>query len=408
MTRMILSAPLFCHAVWALALAAVCQPALSRDRGAPADPTVLPEITAPTAYMIDVDSGRVLYARDAQRRFVPASLTKIMTSYVAFELIASGKLRLDQRFVMTPDTFRHWHGVGSTMFLGNNSSTTVAELLEGIVTVSANDGCVVLAQGIAGSVPGFTAMMNEQARRLGMRNTHYNTPNGWMDEGQTYVSAQDLATLSDALITRHGDLYHRFYGHERAEFNGIQQNNHNPLYGHTSGADGVKTGFTGEAGYGVVGSVLRDGRRIILVLGGYSRPKDRADQSRQFAEWGFAAWDSHPIVGAGAKVGTAIVQAGTARSVDLIAPHGYALAVPHGEAPRYTLSIRYKTPLIAPIAKGEEVASLIVRAPGQPIERLPLVAARNVAAGDTVDRVRDGLAVLAQQGLPTKLRPTFR
>ena len=390
----------FRHAAAALALISMCQPAVAR---APVDPTVMPEITAPAVYMIDVDSGRVLYTRDAQRRFVPASLTKIMTSYVAFDLIASGKLRLDQRFTMTPETFRQWHGVGSTMFLGNNSSTTVAELLDGIITVSANDACVVLAQGIAGSVPGFTAMMNEKARRLGMHNTHYDTPNGWMDQGQTYVSAQDLAILSNALITRHGDLYRQFYGHEHGKFNGIEQNNHNPLYGHTVGADGVKTGFTGEAGYGVVGSVLRNGRRIILVLGGYPRPKERTDQSRAFAEWGFAAWDSHPIVGAGAKVGTATVQAGNARSVDLVTPHSYALAVPHGEAPHYTLAIRYKTPLIAPIAKGEEVATLIVRAPGQPIERLPLVAGSAIAAGTATDRVRDGFAVLAQK-LPAKLR----
>lgn len=380
-----------------LATIAVCTPVGARSHDAPADPAVLPEITAPAAYMVDVNSGRVLFARDAQRRFVPASLTKIMTSYVAFELIASGKLRLDQSFVMRPETFRQWHGVGSTMFLGNNSRTTVADLLEGIVTVSANDACIVLAEGIAGSVPAFTAMMNAEVRKLGMRNTHYNTPNGWMDQGQTYVSAADLATLSTALITRHGDLYRRFYGHERAAFNGIEQQNHNPLYGHTAGADGVKTGFTGEAGYGFVGSVARDGRRIIFVLGGYPRPVERTEQSRRFAEWGFAAWDSHPIVGAGAKLGTAPIQGGTARSVDLIAPRGYSITVPHGEAPHYTLAIRYRAPLTAPIARGDEVASLIVRAPGQPIERLPLVAARDVRVGGALDRLRDGFAAMVKR-----------
>jgi D-alanyl-D-alanine carboxypeptidase (penicillin-binding protein 5/6) len=360
----------------------------------PVDPAVMPVITAPTAIMVDVNSGRVLYARDPHRRFVPASITKIMTAYVAFELIAEGKLSLDQTFEMRPDTFRQWHGVGSTMFLGNQSRTTVAELLEGIVTVSANDACVVLAEGIAGSVPAFTDMMNAQVKRLGMHDTHYHTPNGWMDQGQTYVSAADLATLATALITRHPDLYHRFFGHERAEFNGISQNNHNPLYGHTVGADGVKTGFTGEAGYGFVGSVARGGRRIIFVLGGYPRPKERTDQSRRFAEWGFAAWDTRPIVDAGARLGTALVQGGTARAVGLVAPRGYGITVPHGETPRYTLAIRYKAPLTAPVAKGQEVASLIVRAPGQPIEHLPLVAAAAVNAGGVVDRLRDGLAAM--------------
>jgi D-alanyl-D-alanine carboxypeptidase (penicillin-binding protein 5/6) len=395
MKTMVLSAApvrFACVAAWLGLLAGT--PAAARVA---VDPTVMPELTAPAVYMIDVSSGRVLYARDAQRRFVPASLTKIMTSYVAFELIASGRLKLDQRFVMRPDTFRQWHGVGSTMFLGNNSSTTVAELLEGIVTVSANDACVVLAEGIAGSVQGFTAMMNAQAKKLGMRNTHYNTPNGWMDQGQTYVSAQDLTILSNALITRHADLYQRFYGHETGKFNGIEQRNHNPLYGHTPGADGVKTGFTGEAGYGLVGSVERGGRRIIFVLGGYPRPKERTDQSRRFAEWGFAAWDSHPIVGAGVKVGSATVQGGTARRVDVVTPRPYTLVVPHGEAPRYTLAMRVRSPLTAPIAKGDEVATLIVRAPGQPIERLPLVAARDVRKGGVLDRLRDGLAAMAKR-----------
>ncbi|MEO0033031.1 MAG: hypothetical protein RIS94_2789, partial [Pseudomonadota bacterium] len=271
----------------ALGLAAV--PASARAPALPADPAAMPEINAPIALLIDVHSGRVLFERQSHRRFVPASLTKIMTSYVAFELVASGKLPLDRKIRMRPETFRKWHGVGSTMFLANDSETTVADLVEGIVTVSANDACVVLAEGVAGSVPAFTAMMNAEAKKLGMKDTHYNTPNGWMDEGQTYVSAADLATLSIALITRHPDLYRRFYGHDRMTWNGIAQANHNPLYGHTPGADGVKTGFTNEAGYGFVGSVERGGRRLMMVVGGYDRPNDRAQQSRALIEWSFAA-----------------------------------------------------------------------------------------------------------------------
>lgn len=386
---------LFPFAVIAVLAAPSAAPA---RRGPPPDPAILPEITAPTAYMVDVASGRVLFARDAHRRFVPASLTKIMTSYVAFELISAGKLRLDQRFVMGPETFRRWRGVGSTMFLGLNSSTSVADLIEGIVTVSANDACVVLAEGVAGSVPQFTALMNAKARELGLHDSHFNTPNGWMDQGQTYVSAADLATLAAALITRHPDLYARFYGHERAEFNGIQQNNHNPLYGHTPGADGVKTGFTGEAGYGFVGSVRRGARRVIFVLGGYGRPNERAQQSRAFAEWAFAAWDSHPLLAPGRPVGHLAVRGGTQTAVDLVAPQGYAIAVPKGARPHYTLAIRARTPLTAPIAKGQEIATLIVRQPGQPIARLPLVADRDVAAGGTWARLRDGLAAFAGKG----------
>lgn len=374
------------------------------ESGAPASETglasasvAMPEVTAPIALLIDVNGGRVLFERQSHRRFVPASLTKIMTSYVAFELIRAGKLRLDQRFRMSPETWRKWHRVGSTMFLANESETSVAELLDGIVTVSANDGCVVLAEGVAGSVPAFTAMMNAEARKLGLKDTHYHTPNGWMDEGETYVSAADLATLSTALITRHPQLYRRFYGHERLAFRGIEQPNHNPLYGHVDGADGVKTGFTNEAGYGLVGSALRDGRRLMMVVGGYDNGKVRAKQSRDFMEWGFAAFEAHPLFAEGAAVGSAKVQGGEAREVPLVAPHQLALTLPRGEGARYTLAVRYKGPLRAPVAKGDAVAMLVVRVPGQGETQLPLVAAESVPAAGMVARLRNGLLAMLGQ-----------
>jgi len=350
----------------------------------------MPQIDAPIALLVDVGSGRVLYARDVNRRFVPASITKIMTSYVAFDLITKGKLRLDQRMTMRPETFRQWHRVGSTMFLPADAQPSVAELIEGIVTVSANDACVVLAEGATGSVPAFTALMNEAAQELGMRDSHFNTPNGWMDEGQTYVTAADLATLSGALMTRFPDLYRRFYGHAQMTWGGITQPNHNPLYGHTEGADGVKTGFTNEAGYGFVGSAQRNGRRLVMVLGGYDRPIDRTNQSRAFIEWGFAAWDAKPIFRRGAAVGTAVVQGGEVRELSLIAPHDLSVTMPKGTARKYTLSMRYKGPLKAPIRKGETVASLLVRVPGEPVHVLPLAAGEDVPRGGVIARMRNG------------------
>lgn len=356
-----------------------------------ADPlATMPRIDAPIALMLDVGSGRVLFSRDPHRRFVPASITKIMTSYVAFDLVSKGKLRLDQRIPIRAETFRKWRNVGSTMFLPAVARPTVAELIEGIVTVSANDACVVLAEGATGSVPAFTALMNEAAQELGMRDSHFNTPNGWMDEGQTYVTAADLATLSGALMTRFPDLYRRFYGHAQMTWGGITQPNHNPLYGHTEGADGVKTGFTNEAGYGFVGSAQRNGRRLVMVLGGYDRPIDRTNQSRAFIEWGFAAWDAKPIFRRGAAVGTAVVQGGEVRELSLIAPHDLSVTMPKGTARKYTLSMRYKGPLKAPIRKGETVASLLVRVPGEPVHVLPLAAGEDVPRGGVIARMRNG------------------
>jgi serine-type D-Ala-D-Ala carboxypeptidase (penicillin-binding protein 5/6) len=350
----------------------------------------MPQIDAPIALLLDVGSGRTLYARDVHRRFVPASITKIMTSYVAFDLLTKGKLRLDQRIGMRPETYRAWHNVGSTMFLPANAQPTVAELIEGIVTVSANDACVVLAEGAVGSVPAFTKLMNEAAADLGMRDSHFNTPNGWMDEGQTYVTAADLATLSGALMTRFPELYRRFYGHAEMTWGGITQPNHNPLYGVVEGADGVKTGFTNEAGYGFVGSAERGGRRLVMVLGGYDRSGLRGRQSIEFIEWGFGAWEAQPLFAKGATVGAALVQGGAEREVPLIAPRGLSVTVPRGASPRYTLAVRYKGPLKAPIAKGETVASLLVRMPGGPVHVLPLVAGAEVRKGGMLDRLRDG------------------
>lgn len=357
----------------------------------------MPQVDAPIVLLLDVGSGRVLYARDVHRRFVPASITKIMTSYVAFDLVTRRKLRLDQRLPIRPETFRQWRNVGSTMFLPADAQPTVAELIEGIVTVSANDACVVLAEGAAGSVPAFTALMNKAAAELGMRDSHYNTPNGWMDEGQTFVTAADLATLSGALMTRFPELYRRFYGHAEMTWGGITQPNHNPLYGYVVGADGVKTGFTNEAGYGFVGSAERSGRRLVMVLGGYDRPDLRARQSRELMEWGFAAWDTQPLFSKGATVAFATVQGGAERAVPLVAPRWLTVTVPRGAQMPYTLSVRYKGPLKAPVAKGETIASLLVRVPGEPVHVLPLVAGASIPRGGLADRLRNG--VLGMVGL---------
>ena len=364
--------------------------AAAPELAVPVQTGAMPVIDAPIALLVDVGSGSVLFARDANRRFVPASITKIMTSYVAFDLLTKGKMRLDQRISMRPETFRQWHRVGSTMFIPADGRPTVAELLEGIVTVSANDACVVLAEGVVGSVPAFTRLMNEAAAELGMRDSHFNTPNGWMDEGQTYVSAADLATLSSALMTRFPDLYRQFYGHPEMTWNGITQPNHNPLYGFTEGADGIKTGFTNEAGYGFVGSAERRGRRLVMVLGGYDRPKDRGQQSRDLIEWGFAAWKSQPLFAKGALVGSAEVQGGQERAVPLVAPRPLSLTSANGTTPEYTLAVRYKGPLKAPVVAGETVASLLVRVPGEPVRVLPLVAGATVPKGGMASRMRDG------------------
>ena len=353
-------------------------------------------LAAPIAYLIDLGSGRVLFERESRRRFLPASLTKIMTAYVAFELMRAGRLQPNQRFAMSEAAFKQWQRVGSTMFLGRGQAVSVDDLLHGIMTVSANDGCIALAEGASGSVPAFVALMNAEAKRLGMSDSHFGSPNGWPDQGATYTSARDLAILTRAMLTRHPAYYRRYVGHAEMTFNGIRQDNHVPLIGRVEGADGVKTGFTNESGYGLVGSAVRNGRRLVMVVGGYDRAWQRARESRALIEWGFSAWETRRLFAAGATVGAARVQGGAAWRVPLSAPLAYYVTYPAGMiAPEVKLTLRYEGPLRAPLGKGAQVAALRVSAPGQIPQDLPLLTARHVTPAGPLARLRNGLFGLA-------------
>jgi len=345
----------------------------------------------PVALLVDLGSGQVLYAKEPDRRFVPASITKVMTLYVAFELLARGQLRPEQVFRMSEGAYRDWHAVGSTMFLDRAHDVTVHDLLMGIANVSANDGCIVLAEGAAGSVPNWLALMNAEARRLGMKDSHFGTPNGWMDEGQTYVSAHDLATLAQAMLVRHPDLYRTYIGHPTMTWNGITQRNHDPILGKLEGADGIKTGFTNQAGYGFLGSAIRDGRRLVMVIGGAYTPKDRAKAAEALMNWGFAAFDSRTLFSAGEQVGTAAVQQGEARSLPLVAPGPISAASPRGTRAPVRLRVVYAGPLEAPVRKGDIVAELEITVGNRTGHRVPLAAGADVPRAGLLARLRNGL-----------------
>lgn len=351
-----------------------------------------PEV--PIALMIDLSSGQTLYSREPDRRFMPASITKVMTAFTAFELIDAGKIKPEQLVLVDAQTWTDWHGVGSTMFLALNQRVSIDALLHGVTTVSANDGAAVLGQGIAGSLPKWNALMNAKAREIGMRNSHFGTPNGWMDEGRTFVTARDLATLASAMITRHPELYKRYFGHRRLKFNGFEQRNHDPVTGVVMGADGIKTGFTNQAGYGFLGSAERDGRRLVMVIGGAPSARVQHQASREFLEWGFQAFKGEQLFAKGARVGDARVQGGSQRSVGLLAPISLGYDLPVGQTGKVTLAIRYEGPLRAPIAEGEQVAELEIRTEGMRPARVPLIAAEAVPVGNAFDRLVNGVAGL--------------
>ena len=362
------------------------------------------ETPAPVAYLIDLSSGAVLLSKDADRRMPPASMAKMMTTNVAFELIDRGELALNKMCTVRPETWQRWHGpqAGSTMFLSPGEQVSVENLLHGIVTLSGNDASVVLAECIAGTEEAFANVMNENAKRLGLANSHFGNSNGWPDEGRTYVTARDLAALARAEAENHPKLYKQFYsqtsftwGKTMGSGANITQGNRNPLLGRITGADGLKTGHTEEAGYGFTGSAEQNGRRLIMVVAGLTSTNQRIEESVRLMQWGFNAWQSKPLFKAGTNVGSAKVQLGDSSEVSLVAPRNLALTVPAGVLGGKTgaMKIRYQGPVKAPIAKGQHIADLVVAMPeGEQV--MPLVAGEAVGEAGFFGRAWIGLKQL--------------
>jgi D-alanyl-D-alanine carboxypeptidase (penicillin-binding protein 5/6) len=366
-------------------------------------PAAAPQFDTPAnyAYLVDLSSGATLYAKNADARMPPASMAKMMTTDVAFELIDKGQLPLNKMCTVRPETWAKWHGpaAGSTMFLSPNEQVSVENLLKGIVTLSGNDASVVLAECIAGTEPAFTDQMNALAKRIGLTNSHFGTANGWPDNGVTYVSARDLATLARWEIEHHYKLYKQFYslpsftwGHTLGSNQDITQQNRNPILGHVPGADGLKTGHTDEAGYGFTGSAEQNGRRLIEVVAGLASWNARVQESTRLIQWGFSAWQAKPVFAQGAKVGTAKVQLGSSSEVPLVAPRNLAVTVPAGLASgSIQTRIRYNGPLVAPIAKGQEVAQLVIITGDTPPQVVALVAGEDVGKAGFFARAWLGL-----------------
>jgi len=354
----------------------------------------------PIGYLKDLSSGAVLFQRDADRRMPPASLAKMMTVYVAFDLIKRGELKLNQTFNVRPETWAKWHGpaAGSTMFLSANENVPVSDLLKGIITLSGNDACVVLAEGISGSEEAFVERMNREAKELGLTNSHFGTANGWPDNGVTYVTARDLATLATHTIQDFPDLYKKYYslrsftwGKTLGAGADITQANRDPLLGRVAGADGLKTGHTEEAGYGFTGSAEQNGRRLVMVLAGMKSWNQRVEESVRLMEWGFRAWQAKPLVAAGKQVSTAEVQMGSSSSVGLVAAKALTVTLPAGAAPELSAKVVYDGPIKAPIKAGQHIADLVVSSPDLPEQRMPLVADKDVSEAGIFGRAWSGL-----------------
>ena len=346
----------------------------------------------PIAILVDITSGQVLHARAADRRFVPASITKVMTLFTAFERIEDGTLDPRQTMTMRDETWQQWHGEGSTMWINAGDRVTVDDLLLGIANISANDASIILAEGQAGSVAQWTAAMNAEARALGMVNSHFGTPNGWPDEGGTFTTANDLVKLAEALIERHPDKFGYYIGRSGFSYNGIAQTNHDPMIGRVRGADGIKTGYTNEAGFGFLGTAQRGGQRLVLVVAGVDRSPLRARAARNYMEWGFSAFERERLFDEGQTVGEARVQGGSARHVALTTDRAVFVNVPDGRVGELKASIVYDGPIRAPFERGDRIATLEIDVPGMEPARVPLIAGETVSEAGFFARIFNGVA----------------
>lgn len=345
----------------------------------------------PVALLVDLSTGQTLFARNDDHPFIPASMTKAMSALVAFDLIAAGKLDEKALVTVSPELAQRWSGKGTTLSLRAKEQVAVRDLLAGMITVSANDATEVLAHHALGSRDAWIRAMNTRAAALGMTSSRFASPSGWPDGGRSRVTAHDMVWLGKALVEQHPALYHRYFGHAAMNWRGGSLASRNPFAGRVVGADGIKTGHTRAAGYNFLGSAERDGRRLMLVVGGASSEAVRAEASIKLLEWGYREWDSRPLVAKGQTVGTIQVQDGAQRRLAVGPTRAWKLAVPKGHARRIKTLIMYRGPLRAPIKQGAVVADLAVTIDGQQPHVVPLVAQHSVARAGPFDRMVNGL-----------------
>lgn len=355
---------------------------------------VPPAVRPPVAVVLDVGTNTMLLTQDADRPIRPASMAKVMTARVVFDQIKAGRLTLDTNFKVSSGVVSYWAKFprASSMHLRTGQVVTVRDLLFGLMTVSGNDAATVLCDNAikdAGCTD-FVAEMNATARRLGMATSRFGNPSGWPDGGKTVTTARDLAVLASATLRDHPKLSAAFFGKPSLTFNGVTQRNRNPLIGTRSGVTGLKTGHTTESGYGLIATVVGDGRTIVAVSAGNATEAARAQTSRALADWAFAAWEPRTLFAAGAVAGSAPVSNGKATQISLVSERGVVVVQPRGTKAQLKSTVRLTRPLKAPVTKGDTVGELVVTGATMTPQRFPLVAGRDVPVASALDRFLNG------------------
>jgi D-alanyl-D-alanine carboxypeptidase (penicillin-binding protein 5/6) len=376
-----------------------------RSRQAPAQPpaaaqqsqtaSLTPETAAKQAIIMDFKTGKVLFEKNADQRMPPSSMSKIMTAYMAFKALKENRLQLDS---MLPVSQKAWRIQGSKMFVMVGTQAKVEDLLRGMIIQSGNDACIVLAEGLAGSEEAFAEQMNVEARKIGLTGSNFRNSSGWPDPDH-YTTARDLAMLGKRLIADFPEYYKYYseidftYGTDE-KGKPIKQGNRNPLLYKNVGADGIKTGHTEEAGYGLAASAQREGRRVIGVFNGWQSMRIRSEESERMMEWAFREWGTYALFKKGETIDRADVWLGTKATVQLLAPQDIDLTIPRRLRPQLKVVASFDSPIAAPIAPGQEIGRLVVTAPGLDTMEIPLVSDTGIERLGLAGRMNAALAYL--------------
>jgi D-alanyl-D-alanine carboxypeptidase (penicillin-binding protein 5/6) len=385
-----------------LAAALAAGPAMAAKDAPPpakkaAAPTVKKDevaITAPHAILIDAENGNVLYERNPDQLIFPASLAKLMTVEYVFNELKEGRLKLSDEFPISENAWRKGGAPShsSTMYAELNSKVSVENLLRGAIIQSGNDACIALAEGIAGNEGEFAAKLTQRARKIGLAKSVFTNSNGLPDPG-TKVTTRELALLARDIILNYPQ-YYSIFGEREFTWNKIRQQNRDPLIGVVDGADGLKTGFTKEAGYGLVGSAKQNDVRLIVVVNGEKSAKERADEAKKLLEWGFHNFERRVLFAEGQTIGYAKVFGGADGSVPLVATGLVRIMVPKAGGEKIVARIVYTGPVPAPVAQGTRVGAIKVWRNDNLVLEQPLQAADNVGKGNISQRAVDGVSEL--------------
>ncbi len=332
------------------------------------------ETPAKQAILVDHATGTVLFSKNPEQSMPPSSMSKLMTLYMLFDRLASGGLSLEDTF---PVSKKAWRMGGSKMFVRVDTEVKIADLIRGIIIQSGNDACIVVAEGIGGDEASFSALMNDAARELGMLDSHFVNSSGWPHPDHV-TTAKDLSILARHLIDKFPQ-YYPIFAERSFTFSKIRQGNRNPLLYKNIGADGLKTGHTEAAGYGLVASAQRKGRRLDLVVNGLESVNQRSRESQRLLSWGFREFGNYALFKSGEKVAEAAVWLGDQAAVPLLIENPLTIIVPRKVRRSMKVSVNYQGPLPAPIAKGQAVATLRIEAPNMETIERPLIAGADIA-----------------------------